>query len=974
MIKKNLKNGLVRSTILAGLAAVTAPTVLAQEVEATGDTAVQDTIVVTGSRIAKQDFVSNSPVSTIGSEQFELTATVNTESLLNTLPQAVPGFDRSSNNPGGGYATVNLRGLGSNRSLVLINGKRVVPTTSTGVVDLNSIPTALIEQVEVVTGGASAVYGSDAVAGVVNFVMKTDFEGIEVGASVEMSEKGDAGIQTLSLTGGTGFDDGRGHIVTSMSYTNREELFQGDRDFSQFAAWDDGEGGFVQGGSSYVPQGSIFADFSDSGFPGGIYFTEEGGLAPFRTALDGSGNDYYNYAPVNYLQLPQERFTAYSAVEYEVNEHATVYGSFNFAYNNVPQQLAATPAYDGVDISVDGNPYLTTAAQEALSLAFGYNRDADGEITTVKDGMVDTDGDGIFDTVTTNRLRRRMLEVGERYSDDKFYSAQFQVGLKGDVNDSVSYDIYFQDGRVLNSTSQIGNINLDRWQSALLLADADNDGNVDVDADGNPTCADASGGCAPMNLYGYGNISPEAASYVTTRVNADADYNQTLFAANLTGSNMGALALPGGAIGWSIGAEYREETFKFSPSQDLATGSISGFNGAPPIEGSFDVYDLYGEVYLPILSDVPFADILAMELAYRTSDYSTSGSVDSYKISGEWAPVEDFRFRASFNTAVRAPNIFELFAPAGEGFPGAEDPCSADNPDAASIAALCQATGVPANQVGSTLIQPASGQVRSLSGGNPNLVPEEAETLTVGFVYEPSFVEGLTVSLDYFDIQIEDSIASFGGGANNILDTCYNDTVKGGLGSVYCSAIVREADGLVDYVTELSENVASESLSGFDLQANYGFDLPGTWGDMNLAYLGTYTEEASTLPEPGGTEIECAGAFGVNCDNPLPNYKHRFTATWSLDSFTTQVMWRHIGSVEDDSDSVYSVEEIDPYNYFDISTSWVANDYLTLTGGIDNLFGQDPEFIGDNQQQANTYPAVYDVYGRTFFLSAKASF
>lgn len=947
--------------------AMTASPALAQDAD---DEAVQETIVVTGSRIARPDFTSNSPVSTVSAEQFDLTGTVNTESLLNTLPQTVPGLDRTSNNPGGGYATVNLRGLGTGRTLVLVDGKRVVPSTGGGTVDINNIPSALVERVEVVTGGASAVYGSDAVAGVVNFILKDDFEGVEASAGYEVTQEGDADIWSAQLTMGGNFAEDRGNAVVSIGYTNRSELFQGDRDFSTFAQFDDGAGGLFDGGSSGVPQGALFGAFSGaSGFGPGIFNTD-GTIRPFVTS--GDDNDFYNYAPVNYLQLPQERIQINGKAKYQINEDVEVYASMFMANNTVPQQLAPTPIFEprggSIDVSLDGNPFIAPSAQQIISDAIGSG--------------VDTDGDGIDDTFTIGAfgIRRRLEEVGARVANNEFTAYQFDAGISFDISDTWSADLSFTEGRTKGVERQDGNINKDRFFQSLLLADADGDGNVDVDAQGNPSCADpnSNGGlvpCAPLNLYGQGNISAEAADFIRTLAVIDLDYDMTNVVANLTGDTSGLFELPGGPIGLAFGAEYREEVFSFVPSQDVAASTISGFNGSPPVAGGFDVYGVYAEAYLPILSDVQFADILALELAYRHEDYSTAGGVEAYKVAAEWAPDEQLRFRASYNTAVRAPSISELFSPQGEGFPSSSDPCGSQFNGDATLRALCEATGVPAANVGSAGIDLPSGQVRQISGGNPDLQAEEAETLTLGFVATPDFIPGLTVSLDYFDIEITDVISAFGGGANNVINTCYGDPVLGGVGSPFCNAITRAGSGLITEVSVTSQNVASLTVNGFDLQAEYSYDL-GSYGLVGIDYVGTYSDENTLVPFDGADPITCAGEFGATCGEPTPTYKHRLSAKWANGPYTAQLLWRHIGGTDDDEGLSYTlaVPELDAFNYFDASGSWEINDHLTLTGGIDNLLDEEPPILGDNQEQANTYPATYDVFGRTFFLKGTVRF
>ncbi len=359
-VRNAVKLALAVNAGLLGLSA--APGALAQE----GAGELEE-ITVTGSRIKKKDFTSNAPVATIGFEQIELTGTVNTESLLNTLPQTVPGFDRTSNNPGTGTATVDLRGLGSNRTLVLINGTRVVPTSSNGTVDINTIPNSLIQNIEVLTGGASAVYGSDAIAGVVNFILKDDFEGVNINAGFEQTFEGDAGLYSTDITLGANVADGRGNVTLNFSFTDRDDLFQGDRDFAVTALFEDGMGGLEPGGSSGVPQTSIFNGGFSSLSPSsnGIIFESNGDIRNFVTS--GASQDFYNYAPVNYIQLPQKRYQGTALGHFDISDKATVYGRFMYTSSKVPQQLAPTPIFQTSTFTLDGSPFITPAAALAIS-------------------------------------------------------------------------------------------------------------------------------------------------------------------------------------------------------------------------------------------------------------------------------------------------------------------------------------------------------------------------------------------------------------------------------------------------------------------------------------------------------------------------------------------------------------------------------------------------------------------------------
>ncbi|MFP6809230.1 MAG: TonB-dependent receptor [Pseudomonadales bacterium] len=925
---------------------------------AADDESMMEEVVVTGSRIKRQDFDSNAPVATIGSDQFDLTGTINTESLLNTMPQIVPGLDRTSNNPGNGTATVDLRGLGSNRTLVLINGTRANPTSQGGSVDINNIPTALIDRVEVLTGGASAIYGSDAVAGVINFILKDDFEGVQFNISTEQTSENDAGLTSADLTLGVNSGDGRGNVVFNVSWTDRESLFQGDRKFAFFAQFDDedadGNPILIDGGSSGIPSSSIFAG-ALCGYSAdncGVTFDQNGAIRPFET---GSDNDFYNYAPVNYIQLPQERYQATTLGRYEIAESAEVYGRVMYTSSRVPQELAPTPIFQPITISLDGNPFLSGDSLQVLHDAYGNG--------------VDTDGNGIDDTADINLIRRRLLEVGPRIVDSRFISWQIQAGVRGDIGDSSwSYDAYVQSGSVEGSETQHGNVNRDRFNQALLLdLAADPTGGTCMDASANGSTV----GCSPINIFGQGNISEQGAAFLRTAVSAAFEYDQELYSITFTGD---VFELPAGTVGVAVGYEHIQNSADFRPSQDLAAGTIAGFNSQPPSSGSYTVSSYYAEAFIPLLKDVPFAQELELELAYRKSDYSTVGNVSSYKIAGSWSPIDSVRFRAGFNTAVRAPSIGELFSPASEGFPGSADPCAAEgNPDAAT-AAICTATGVASADVGSVALNLAAGQVRAVGGGNPNLQEEEAETLTYGVVITPSFLEGLTLSIDRFDIEIEEYIATFGGGANNILSICYDPTdPNGGAGSAFCNVVNRRADGTIEFIETSAQNVAVQTLKGWDLLATYDMELFG--GDFQVSYVGTFTDEDDFVPFTGGTTISCDGEYGNDCGEPRPDYKHRMTFNWSRDNITAQLLWRHIGEVKDDNaDVVFFKDKIGGEDYFDIVASYRFTENYSVLVGIDNVADTSPPILGDNQQQANTWPATYDVFGRTYYVKATARF
>jgi outer membrane receptor protein involved in Fe transport len=954
-----MKRNPLSFAVRAALAPVVSLTALGAQAQAPAGVIVEE-VVVTGSRIARRDFTSNAPVTSVDRQQLVLTNTVNTETLLNSLPQTVPGFDRTSNNPGDGTATVDLRGLGANRTLVLIDGKRVTPTRRDGVVDINSIPTALIENVEVLTGGASAVYGADAVAGVVNFILRDDFEGVDLNFSTQQTEKGDAGLTTIDLTVGGNFGGDRGNAVLNVQWTDREDLFQGDRGFSNVAQFDTPDlTGLEPGGSSGIPQTSIITSaLADAFGTTAILFNQDGTARPYN-----GNEDNYNYAPVNYLQLPQERYQATGLASFELNDQIEAYARVMYTSSTVPQQLAPTPIFTAAEFTLDGSPFLDPGVQQQLSDAVGAV-DADGN-------LIDSDGDGIADTAVfpgSFDIRRRLEEVGPRFAESKYTAFNFQLGLRGDINDSWGYDAYYQRGQVDQAETQLGNVSRERFAQALLLdLDADPTGGTCA----NPSSSGATLACAPINIFGEGNISDAGAAFLRTAVTSNAQFVQEVAGVTITGD---LFELPGGMMSTAFGVEWIDNSFDFVPSQDLASGNIAGFNAAPPVAGSFSEQSVFGELYLPVLSDAPLAEMLDVTLAYRYSDFSTVGGVSNYKADFSWAPISDVRLRGSISTATRAPNIGELFAPQAVGAPSGQDPCSALGNPTPDVAAICVATGVPADQVGSPALNVPAGQVQALSGGNPDLQEESADTYTLGVVFTPSMIEGLSMSVDYFNIEIEDFITPFGGGASNVLQTCYDPTnPQGGAGSDFCNVVRRGPTGFLDRVDTLSQNVAVQTLVGFDLLADYSFDALG--GNFRLQYVGTYTTESDFVAFSGDSPLECNGRFGNNCGEPLPEYTHRFAVTYGLDNLTGQLVWRYVGEVDDDTDAKdFTVETIDAESYIDGSVQYALNGGLSLQAGVQNLFDVDPPVIGANAEQANTYPATYDVFGRTYFVRVGYAF
>jgi len=932
--KRALALAVSSATVLAGGISAQA---LAQEEELQE---IEETIV-TGSRIKRVDLSSVTPVSVVTGEEFKISGNINIEQKLAQLPQTVPAFGPSSNNPGDGTATVDLRGLGTARTLVLVNGRRYIPSNQEGVVDLNTVPASLIKQVDITTGGASAVYGSDALSGVVNFQLVDDYEGAEFSALYDVTSDNDGGKFNFDFTLGGNFDEGRGNAVIFGSYSERDPVFQGDRSFSNVALTENG-GQLVPGGSSGVPGTRVFGGPNLANGDNVGIFNADGSARAF---LDPE--DRFNYAPDNFLQLPQERFLTSAMIHYDLTESVRVYSELTFVRNEVPQELAPTPAFLGDLVINPDSPFFAPDVQQALA-----------GIRT------DTNGDGVInglDNASLPFIGRRMVENGPRQSIDTRTANRILFGFKGDLTDVWSYDVYYSTSQ-LDQTNQLNNdVSDSRFRQAVLVTD---DGTA---------CQDPSGGCAPLNIFGPGNISQAAIDFINVGATNITDINQEVFNASVSGS-LGSIGASQ-PVGLVVGVEYREDESSFRPDTFLSSGDVLGFNAGNPTIGSFDVSEIFAEISLPV------TDNFEAWGAYRYSDYSNIGGVSSFAGALTFSPVEQARFRVGYQQAVRAPNVAELFLGTANGFPGATDPCSADGFVAGTTdAALCQATGVPAGQVG--VFGQANTQIEGLFGGNPDLQEETSDTFTIGVVFEPT--DNIAITLDYFDISIEDSISVLGGGVANVLDICFNQVRDAS--SPFCQAVSRRPDGNVDVVRVLNENISELETSGIDLAVTYNTDFDfgfgGEGSSLNVDFRATFldTYDVTPVAEIDDTNV-CAGTFGNTCGRPRNEVIANARVSWLSGNWGISGLVRYLSSVEDDTienggvnraDLV--VPEVDDEFYLDLSASYAFSEDLSVNFGIKNVFDTEPTPLGDQQQQANTFPETYDLLGTRFFLSANYKF
>lgn len=929
--------------------------------EAAAPTAVdEDEIVVTGSRIPRPGFTSNSPISTISEVELDLQQPVDVEQVLRTLPQFASGNSSSTNNGSSGTSTIDLRGLTTPRTLVLINGKRVVGFDPNGLVDVTAIPVAMLERVDLVTGGASAVYGSDAMAGVVNFILKDDFDGAQLDADYSVTGDNDGRREAYGLTLGADLDSGRGNVALHIGHLSQEQVNMSAR-----------------------PWGAFALD-SDTGNPGGsetsnptVIDTGSGRIQVRPGTATGFGVPIqkFNFNPQNLYQGPQERWQGLATAQYAITSNIEAYGRFLYASTNTAPALASTATF-GFPFEIPLNsPFLSP--EQATFLA------ADNAVAPCS---VAAAGNCV-----TIGLRRRMVELGPRQYQYNYDTFQGLVGLRGDLTGALenwSWDITYAHGENSLKRQQNNDIDANRIQQALFVTNA-------------ATCIDQSNGCAPINFFDPSTpMTAAALNFIRLDLQLQSETTQDYFTTNLTG-DLGPFRSPFSqeAIGVSFGTEWRRETSDYRPDAASASGASPGFGQTLPIAGEYDVWEAYAEALVPVVSDKPFARSINLELGYRRSDYSTSGTVETYKYGAEWAPVDDLRLRAMFQRAVRAANIAELFTPLTPSTGNlTTDPCAQTVLTSGNLFNLCLGTGAPAGRLNAgTVPGPISGQINNFIGGNATLDPEEADTFTVGFVAQPSFIEGLTVSLDYYDIKIANAIALRP--ASDIIAGCYsaarNPTANPN--SADCQLVIRntltgDLSGALNFgLVQNFQNIAEIQTSGIDLAAAYRLELDGM-GSLSFNFEGTHTMEQNYKPSPSSAVVACEGRYGQSCGlpstatssvgGPVPEYKWVQRTTWTIGPFDLSYRWRHLSGVSLDSQTtgiLPAFQNIDAYDYVDLAFAWDINDTFRFNAGVTNVLDKDPPVIGNDTgsttfNSGNTYPGTYDVLGRVFSVGVSAKF
>ncbi len=944
LIPKTLSLKLKAITLAAKACAIIAiggSTAMAQQSDAN-----LEEVVVTGSRIQRTDITASSPVSVYGSEKITAVNTVNVEEFLRDLPQFSPSVGAQGNNGNDGSATVDLRNLDEERTLVLVNGKRFVPYDSQGYVDLSMIPSSLLSRVEVLTGGASAVYGADAVSGVVNFILKDDFEGFELDVSYGITEEGDGDTTDYSLTAGTNFADGRGNVVANIGYSTADEITQADRSFSE-AALDDL---LNVVGSSTVPRGGVFDNL------GGFQFSDSGGEAEPRT-------DRFNFNPFNLFQVPQDKVTATALASYDINDRLRAYGRASYANNEIDTIIAPSGTFFfEYDVPYAANPggFLGASAIARLAMSDAAETGA-------------TANNGVADNVL---IGRRTLELGPRISQYENEAFQIVTGLEGQFQNDWRWEVFAQYGETSRDQSFINDL------SAT---------NVDAGVSGCPAGSPA--GCIPVNLYGLNTITQEQADFIRIDVSENNETDQVIVGGSFSG-DLDAIALPGAnaPLAFAVGIEYRDESAVNTPDAAYASGDAIGFGASSPINTQFDVIEYYAEGILPIVEDVSFAESITLETGVRFSDYdyqinqfSNTFDTTTWKIQGNWAVTPSLKFRGGFNRAVRTPSIQEAGEPLTSGTGDlTTDPCEGTNPlGDAALTQLCIDTGVPANNF-NNFTSIISGQVNNFQGGNVNLEPEEADTYTLGLVYTPDGLP-LTVTLDYYDISIDNAIVQLS--EQDVIDACYN--FERDASAPFCSRISRNSLGgligpLSAGVNVSVLNAAVLEQRGVDFGASYAVEL-GDNGSLDFGINGNYLIDNKSQSASFTPNNNCVGLLGNTCSDPDHEWRFVQTTGYTNGPLDVQLRWQFLDGLTNDTvalngapETNFALPRIGSENYFDLTARYSFNDRYQLRAGVLNLFDNQPPITGNDfggtlQNSGNTFPATYDPLGRRYFVGLRAT-
>lgn len=996
---------------------------------ATPTPASNDEIIVTGSRLLLPDFKSTLPSITINAAEVHARGATRIEDLINILPQAFAAQTSQLANGSTGTSSLDLRGLGEVRTLILIDGKRLpYGSPSTSPANLDLVPAQLVERVDVVTGGASAIYGSDAVAGVANFILRRDFEGVEFDGLVGFFQDGNGnefanqllenfdiprpegqldgrGVNVSALFGANTLD-GRGNVTAFVQYQDQNEIRQSARDYSACAfstsSMDPRAVGDVTcGGSStfrrlgltsvnpnFNPAFAIDPDTNPSSnplFPAGLFLQDDGTLVPFN----GSPDQLFNFAPDNFIQRNNERFNISAFARYEVAEDIEVYLDLGFTENATDSQVAFSGTFfRNYSINCD-NPFL----QAAVPGAAGQDTVATGLLGCSAEDVANGADVSFGGTLGPGY---RNVNGNPRSTFTGLSTFRSIGGVRGELGDNWNWDIFGQFARTRMTSQSNGDLSFASVQDAFFVVD---------DGMGNPVCRSGNSGCLPLNIFqrpgGVDQVTPEVAQSLQTNGFITGTVEQTIVGATIGGD----LGVMGVQLPWVkssvlglVGVEYRRDELERLPDELSQTSGGLGLTGIVggviPIAGKVEVWEIFAETQIPLIEDKPFFEEFGINGAYRYSNYTTRGNdvqndfeTHTFTAGASWQILPDIRLRSQFQRAVRSPNVIELFTGESFGLFNGVDPCAGDFssstsfPEPTATLAQCANTGVTATQYGAIPFNTTS-QLNAVIGGNPFLNPEKSNTYSVGMAVTPRFAPEFNLTADYFDIVINDAISVIPPPAT------LNECLATGNQS-FCSLIRRDSFGTLfinnilnteDFagVSAINTNVAKLSTRGVDIVANYDYNA-GRFGSINLDLIATYLLENSIIAIPGVTDkVECSGFFAGSCVSPRPKYRHRLLATWQTPwDVDLTATWRYFGGADNvtllNSAPANNIldSSLNAANYLDLGMQWYVSDNLTIRAGVQNMLGRDPELFtqaGTAPGNGNTYPGFYDSAGRRIFF------
>ena len=936
-----------------------------------GDEAPIEEVVVTGSRIKQDEKGFANPVTTFSAETIAQSGKTDLADFLAQTPAllgSTTGDLTAGSNPGFGEVGLNLldlRHLGVDRTLVLVDGRRHVSgLAGSAAVDIDAIPTDLLQSVDVLTGGASAIYGADGVSGVVNFRLKKNFEGLSFRGQYGTSSEGDGNNTFAALTAGTNFSDGRGNIALAYEYTADDRVNDQDRDYLRppksanlYQNQDDlDDSPNLPDLVSYndvryadsAPNGAVdvdfdfLSDFQGSGdvYDRGFVLENSGGYTQggSSTPVDGYQGDLFP-------ELDRHLFNVVG--HFDVSDSFTISAEGKYVRSHA--MTVAQPSYDFYLFMTPDNPYMPQQIRDAIVPGLA------SELWWGEDGP-----DGVIVT-------RDNYDLGVNAEDAVRETLRGVLAANGHLSDHLEYEVSYVYGETKSEITEINNRYEDRWLAAIDVVDGPNGTPVcrsSLDPDADPLLA----GCIPYNIFGFDVRNPAAADWVNTNSVSHTKVTQQVASGSLSGDFGSFLQLPGGSIGFAVGAEYRRESSDSVPAQEIQDGLT--WNGPiTPSSGSFDVKEMFAEVNLPVLEDAPYARRLSFGAAFRASDYSTVGSTNAWKVDFVYAPVESVTLRGTYSQAVRAPNISELFSPQSTSFNFIVDPCDINELNngtsvrEANCAALLTGLGIdpttflPSNTPQATLY------TEGLYSGNPDLSEETANTWTAGIVLRPESAPGLSLSLDWYDIEIKDAINT--PEAEELAQLCVDQP---SLDNNFCAGVTRDPEtGYIVGFTVKPDNVASFRTAGMDIALDY---LVATdHGDFKLQLVGGYLDRLEFVSSPGA-EVDS------DLDEQYyPKYSATLDASWTrgaltlayglnwfseTDRFTSETL----AGDPDYSDSKYF--KVKPKWDHEISVAYEFSDAVNVYAGVNNLFDQKPEF------GYSSYPV--SAMGRYFYAGARINF